>query len=93
MLTSVLGYSLLTMGTKLDRLMVRALEEACATLGDLAEEAGYHPVSFARYKTGDRRVSPGAAVALAKVLRRRSADLAALGDRLEETARAEKKGG
>ncbi|UCC73023.1 MAG: hypothetical protein JSV86_00205 [Gemmatimonadota bacterium] len=56
------------MGKKLDRLMREAIEAAAITEGELAELAGRHPVSFARYKGGDRPVTPKAARELADAL-------------------------
>lgn len=74
------------MTRKLNRLVARALKAASATEGQLAKEAGYHPVSFARFKTGARRPTVEAALALAGVLRARSRKLAELADALEQAA-------
>ncbi len=56
----------------------------------LAEEAGYDRSTFAKYRSGEREVTPDAAEALAEVLRRRGKRLAELAEQLEKEARAER---
>lgn len=74
------------MGKKLDRLMREAIEAAAITEGGLASLAGRHPVSFARYKRGDRPVTPEAAKELADALERHSETLKEHAGRLREQA-------
>ncbi len=83
-------YRLLDMGKRLNQLMHRAMEGGAVSIRELAEEAGYHWTTFAKYREGTREPTPDAALALAKVLRRRGRNLAKLADRLEKLARSER---
>ena len=83
-------YKLLDMTKRLNQLMHRATEGAAVSIRKLAEEAGYHWTTFAKYREGTREVTPEAALALAKVLRRRGRKYLELADRLERLARTER---
>jgi SOS-response transcriptional repressor LexA len=78
------------MGKRLKELMFRATEEAAVSIVQLAQEAGYHWTTFAKYREGTREPTAEAAAALAKVLRRRGRRLLDLADRLEKLARSER---
>jgi ribosome-binding protein aMBF1 (putative translation factor) len=81
-----LGCILLTMGRKLDRLMREAIETAALSEGQLAELAGRHPVSFTRYKTGERPTTPRAARDLADALEVHSREMQKYAEALREEA-------
>jgi hypothetical protein len=81
------------MSKRLHYLVVRVLDEATRTTGDLASEAGYHHVTLAKYRAGARRATPAAALAIVESERAHIARLSTLLDRLENLARAERKEG
>lgn len=78
------------MSKRLNELMHRALDEAAVSIRELAEEAGYHWTTFAKYREGTRDPTPDAAIALAQVLRKRGRKYLDLADRLERLARSER---
>jgi len=77
---------LLVMSKQLDKLMRKAVAAVVVSRVQLAEEAEYHPITFAYYMSGKRRVTPGAALALAGVIRKRIEVLTDLAGKLEATA-------
>lgn len=79
------------MGEKVNRIMRKALKAVTASLREIAEEAGVHPVTLARHASRAMGVSPEIALKVARVLRRRGKRLAKLADELENAARAAKK--
>ena len=78
------------MGKALNRAAVAAIERAPLTLAELADAVGVHYTLLQKIRDGSRAATPKTAEALAKVLRRRTTQLAALADRLEAEARAER---
>ncbi|MDP2578210.1 MAG: helix-turn-helix domain-containing protein [Candidatus Palauibacterales bacterium] len=79
------------MGERLNKAMNRALDRASMSLTTLAEEAGLHHITLRRWRMGTRNVGPDAALKVAKVLKRRSKELAKLAQKLEDIAREEAK--
>ena len=75
-------------------LEVEAIEAALATLGDLADEAGLHQTTVARWRVSMSGTSPESARKLADALRRRALRVLDAAARLDAAAdEAQEKGG
>ncbi len=83
-----------SMSEKLNRAAREAIEAALATLGDLADEAGLHQTTVARWRVAITGSSPESAKKLADALRRRALRVLDAAARLEAAAdEAQEKGG
>ena len=81
------------MSEKLNRTAKEALESATASLRVLAEEAGLHKVTLAKWRLGMLGVGPDSARKLAEALERRGLRLLELAGRLRARAELEQEGG
>ena len=79
------------MGEKLNPTTIEAIDAALASMQNLADEAGLHQTTLARWRTGACGVGPGSALKLARTLQRRAARLMEVAHRLG--ALAEQEGG
>ena len=77
------------MTTKLNEAVADAIGAATASVRVLAEEAGLHISTLARWHIGARGASPSAALQLAGALRRRALGLLDLAARIEALAQTE----
>lgn len=78
------------MGTeRLNRAVKEAIDFATASTRILADEAGLHISTLARWASGHRGASPAGALQLAGALKRRGLRLLELATDLEALARAE----
>ena len=83
-----------SMSEKLNRAAREAIEAALATLGDLADEAGLHQTTVARWRVAITGSSPESARKLAHALRRRALRVLDAAARLEAASdEAQEKGG
>ena len=83
-----------SMGEKLNQAAREAIETALATLGDLADEAGLHQTTVARWRVAITGSSPESAKKLADALRRRALRVLDAAARLDAAAdEAQEKGG
>ncbi len=79
---------------KLNQAAREAIEAALATLGDLADEAGLHQTTVARWRVAITGSSPESAKKLAHALRRRALRVLDAAARLDAAAdEAQEKGG
>lgn len=74
------------MGERLRRQFNRAADLLTGSLEDVASGIGRARRTFYAYRAGERRVTPDAAQALVRLLRRRGAQLNEAADELERTA-------
>ncbi len=81
------------MTDKLNRTAQEALESATASLRVLAEEAGLHKVTLAKWRLGTLGVGSASALKLAEALQRRALRLLELSGRLRARAELEQEGG
>ena len=83
-----------SMSEKLNRAAREAIEAALATLGDLADEAGLHQTTVARWRVSMSGTSPESAKKLADAIRRRALRVLDAAARLDAAAdEAQQKGG
>lgn len=83
-----------SMSEKLNRAARDSIEAALATLGDLADEAGVHQTTVARWRVAMSGTSPASARKLADALRRRALRVLDAAARLDAAAdEAQEKGG
>ncbi len=75
-----------SMNEKLNRAAREAIEAALATLGDLADEAGLHQTTVARWRVAMSGTSPESARKLADALRHRALRVLDVAARLEALA-------
>jgi len=81
------------MSDELNELIKQALDAATASLRVLAEEAGLHRVTLAKWQSGAAGAGADSAVRLAGALRARALRLLEVATRLEAQAKVERKGG
>ena len=83
-----------SMSEKLNRAAREAIEAALATLGNLADGAGLHQTTVARWRVAMSGTSPESARKLAHALRRRALRVLDAAARLDAAAdEAQEKGG
>jgi transcriptional regulator with XRE-family HTH domain len=80
------------MSEKLNQAAKNALDAASASLRELAEEAGVHKITFAKWSSGAANAGPRSALKLAEVLERRALRLLEASARLRAQAEHEQKG-
>ena len=81
------------MSETLEGLAKDAIESALCSLRVLAEEAGLHQVTLARWRTRAAGVGPESARKLAAVIERRALEMLRLASQLRAQADLEHKGG
>ena len=84
--------SYVSMSEKLNQAAKDALDAASASLRELAEEAGVHKVTLAKWSSGGANAGPRSALKLADVLERRALRLLGSAARLRAQAEQEKGG-
>lgn len=77
------------MGKRLRARYLKALELACATLGDVAEGVGLHYRSLQAHQRGERGVSADSARRLVAYLRERARAFSKAADELEAAVEEE----
>ncbi len=85
-------YHIVAMSDELNELTREALGAATASLRVLAEDAGPHRVTLARWYSGASGVGANSAIQLAESLRARALRLLEAATRLEARAKIEKEG-
>ncbi len=92
MTTPSIYYYTIVVSDELNELIREALEAATASLRVLAEEAGLHRVTLAKWQSGVAGAGADSAVQLAEALQKRAARLLTVATRLEARAKIEKEG-
>ncbi len=84
--------SYVSMSEKLNQAAKDALDAASASLRELAEQAGVHKITLAKWSSGAANAGPRSALKLAEVLERRALRLLEASARLRAQAEHEQKG-